>query len=244
MYSALIRCQLEKANFSLDEHTEVSDLLENDQLVESAFSHVSSTHLIHKYFVANMGMVEPVEYVCAGKGRKITFQYVPLLSVLKVLLQQEDVFAAVMNSNTTTKSDTDVLEDFTTGEFFAKHPVFGGDHTVLRIHLYTDELEIVNPLGSKKKKHKMCVFYFTLGNLLAKYRSQLRHVYLSILFPYRLLKEGYTYSDFLKPLIGDLKTLQKEGITVTIGEQIYKFIGAVATISTDNLSAHSLAGFA
>ena len=41
----------------------------------------------------------------------------------------------------------------------------------LEILLYLDEIEIVNPIGSHVKKHKMTMFYFTLANIPPAFRS-------------------------------------------------------------------------
>ena len=90
---------------------------------------------------------------------------------------------------------------------------FRGDPNLIRIHLYTDELEVVNPLGSKKLLHKVCAFYFSIGYLEPKYRSHLRHIHLAILARYQLVQK-YTYSDILKPLIEDLNKLQTTGLYV------------------------------
>ena len=37
-----------------------------------------------------------------------------------------------------------------------------------------DELEICNPLGSRVKRHKLGVVFYTLGNIHPKYRSMLK----------------------------------------------------------------------
>ena len=59
----------------------------------------------------------------------------------------------------------------------------------LRLHLYEDEFEIVNPLGSKRTKYKLCAFYYTIGNLSGKYRSQLKHIHLALLARYSHVKQ-------------------------------------------------------
>jgi hypothetical protein len=48
-----------------------------------------------------------------------------------------------------------LLADFCDGEAFRNHPLFSVDPTALQILLYYDEIEIVNPLGSKTSKHKL-----------------------------------------------------------------------------------------
>lgn len=43
----------------------------------------------------------------------------------------------------------------------------------IQIILNTDDIEIVNPLGSHVKKHKLTMFYYTLGNIPPQFRSKL-----------------------------------------------------------------------
>ena len=42
----------------------------------------------------------------------------------------------------------------------------------LLIFLHTDDIEVENPLGSHVKKHKLSMFYFTLGNITPMFRSR------------------------------------------------------------------------
>lgn len=39
--------------------------------------------------------------------------------------------------------------------------------------LYTDEIELCNPLGSRANKNKLLLIYYTLGNINPEYRSRL-----------------------------------------------------------------------
>jgi hypothetical protein len=50
------------------------------------------------------------------------------------------------------------LADYCDGENFKNHPLFSVDPTALQITLYYDEIEIVNPLGSKTFKNKLGMF--------------------------------------------------------------------------------------
>lgn len=47
------------------------------------------------------------------------------------------------------------MYDFCSGTRYSSHSLFGVDSTALQIILYYDELEICNPLGSRRKKHKI-----------------------------------------------------------------------------------------
>jgi len=46
------------------------------------------------------------------------------------------------------------IYDFCDSEAFRNHPLFSRDPLALQILMYYDNVEVVNPLGSKTKKHK------------------------------------------------------------------------------------------
>ena len=48
----------------------------------------------------------------------------------------------------------DVLRDFCDGEVYRQHPLFTLHFDALQVLFYYDEVEVFNPLGSKKK-HKI-----------------------------------------------------------------------------------------
>ena len=52
-------------------------------------------------------------------------------------------------------------------------PLFSVDPYVLLIIGYYDDLEVVNPLGSYIKKHKLGWLFFFLGNVRPQYQSTL-----------------------------------------------------------------------
>ena len=96
----------------------------------------------------------------------------------------------------------------------------------VQIFLYFDELELCNPLGSKRSIHKIgaykpCIpdnfvldisflcagaFYFTLGNISPKYRSKLKSIQLLALVKNSLIKK-YGMNSVLEPIVKDLKAL-------------------------------------
>ena len=55
------------------------------------------------------------------------------------------------------------MADYCDGSVFRNHPLFSVDPTALQITLYYDEVEIVNPLGSKTGKHKLGNYLMTFG---------------------------------------------------------------------------------
>ena len=52
-----------------------------------------------------------------------------------------------------------LLGDYCDGELYATSALFQEDPCALQIQLYYDELELCNPLGSKKHKLGRCMLY-------------------------------------------------------------------------------------
>ena len=108
--------------------------------------------------------------------------------------------------------------------------------------MYEDEFEVVNPLGSKRTIHKLCAFYYTVGNLNSKYISKLKHIHLALMVRYSFVRQ-FGLNIILKPMLDDLKKLAHDGFTLNLGGIELTIRAALATISGDNLSAHMLGGF-
>ena len=136
--------------------------------------------------------------------------YVPILETLKSYLSHEDVIRCVMSESLNSKN----LNGFTSGTLFKEHPLFSIDRHALRINLYTDELELCNPLGGNKK-HKIAVVYFQLGNIGPKHLSSLGIIHLALVVKWNyVLRVGY--SVVFDPLIKDLQSLTNQGIVVKL----------------------------
>lgn len=112
------------------------------------------------------------------------------------------------------------MRDYCDGIVAKKHPLFSTSMGSLQILLYYDDLEVCNPLGSRKSIHKLgndikyqiCMvffliiglFYFTFGNY--RNRSVLRNIHLVAIAKTSLIKK-YTMSAVLSPLIKDVQKL-------------------------------------
>jgi len=85
---------------------------------------------------------------------------------------------------------------------YGKTPVLIWMLIFVRIHLYSDEFELCNPLGSSKGEHKICAFYFLVSNLETKYWSSLSNIHLAMLCKYKHVK-SIGYKAILEPLLAD-----------------------------------------
>ena len=136
--------------------------------------------------------------------------YVPILSTLKVLLQHEDVLGHIYE-NPICQGNT--MTNYSQGSLFKKNKLLATVPNCLEIILYHDDFGVSNPLGNKFKKYKMPAFYFVLGNIRGKYRSRLKDVQLTFLFPSELTQK-YGYRVLIEPLLDDIKVLQSTGLYV------------------------------
>lgn len=178
------------------------------------------------------------------KRRKVSvsskFYYVPVLDSLRNLLQLDDFLAEVLNPHA--QSTDDQLGDFCDGSLFKTHPLFSEDPYALQVIPYYDELEVVNPIGSYIKKHKLGCLFFFLGNIRPQFRSTFKAIHLVAVARSTDI-DTFGIDAFLLPIVEDLKILYCDGITVPVGGKECTFYGAVLAFLADTLAAHSLGGF-
>jgi hypothetical protein len=109
------------------------------------------------------------------------------------------------------------------------------------LHFYSDELQLNNPLGSKKDQ-KICAFYFLVGNIETRYWSSLSNIHLALLCKYSDMKK-VGYQKIMPPLLDDVKILEQEGIILHIDGRPFQVFGSIVTFTGDNLTTHATGGF-
>ncbi|XP_036974001.1 uncharacterized protein LOC119030479 [Acanthopagrus latus] len=145
------------------------------------FTKVSSTHLQDSSIRHFFHPVEPEEVVISqtacrikgGNSRALTvktnsFCYVPLFKSLEELFSDPRIFTMI--SCIPKRCKEGFLYDIADGEFLRHHPLFSVRHAALQLILYTDEIEICNPLGSHATMNKLLMVYYTLGNIDPNHR--------------------------------------------------------------------------
>lgn len=126
------------------------------------------------------------------------------------------------------KRNDNCIEDYVDSIMATQHPLLVTTEE-LSIHLmmYFDELEVCNPLGSARKKHKLgnivllhgnptvyfivCflgMFYFTIGNIHPKHRSRLTSIYLLAICKATIIKE-YGIGTILNQIVNDVCILEQ-----------------------------------
>lgn len=149
-----------------------------------------------------------------------SFQYVPLLKSLQQLFNRKDVVDEVVENHRGHQSDGVTGEQctyksFQDGSHFKGNGFLSGGELRILLTLYIDDFELCNPLGTSRRKHKLCGIYWTLSNLPPSSHSALSAIYLAILCKSDNVKK-YGYDNVLHPLLQDVKTLEQEGIFVPL----------------------------
>ena len=184
-------------------------------------------------FVPPVSYSLPVDVTCSER----TYQYVPILQSLALLLSHEEVCKQFLD--TQQESNDSVLKDYYDGMTFKQNRLFSSHRSTLQIILYQYSFEVVNPLGSAKKIHKILAVYFSLGNLYCYNRSRINPMQLVILCKEKYI-DSRNVTALFQPLINDLKILETEGLDVGLKEKVY---GRIVAITGDNLGSNWIGGF-
>ncbi|XP_064479212.1 uncharacterized protein LOC135392429 [Ornithodoros turicata] len=208
-----------------------------------------SEHARLNYVKEHFPFVQPKEInlddsINARSGRHV-FYYVPVQDMLRNLVSAdlgEHVLSTLQGRNNDS-FDANTLTDVCDGDFARSRAVIEeGVVGTLLLLLYTDELEVTNPIGAARGVHKLLVVYVNLLNLHPRYRSTLESIHLVLIVKYTLLKQ-YGLNRIMEPLIADLNSLQSNGLDVVLNGSTVYMKACVVGFSGDNLSLNRLGGF-
>jgi hypothetical protein len=246
IHGEMLSYALEKAvTTDADLNVWLPELFSQTNAFSAPFDTVKSGYLQHQYFVKELGMVEPrkitLGYVRKSKGRGMKRRcvdvceemiYVPLLDSIKQMMSSK----SIQFENKLVPTEKQVC-DFHDGSVFKSHPLFSIQPNALQVCLYYDDVEFCNPLGSKKTKHKLGIFYYSLYNLSKRQRFKIDNIQLLMLVKQKFIKK-YSMNTILKPVVKDLLCLEK-GVIIN-GKTVF---GALVSVLADNPASSSIGGF-
>lgn len=223
-----------------DTITNVIEELKNEDILKAGNGVLRTDQCRKTVFKNSFNYVEPVPLYLGTNdaGKECFAQYVPIKKTLSALFESE-AFKMQYDKAHSRLSTQDVFEDVWDGHNTADNVLFKSDTSSLALILYQDAFEVVNPLGSGRKKHKVLAVYLTLGDILPYNRSNIDHMQLVLLCREQDFKY-FGQEMVFNPLIKDLKELEDRGIVLRDGNVIR---GAVCAIAGDNLGSHSIGGF-
>ena len=172
------------------------------------------------------------------------FYYVPIENTLKLVLQQPQSWLLI--DRRAEQADSGIVADWLHGCNGVQLKQYCADKFPLSIpvfiQVYFDEVETVNPIGSKTGIHKLGAFYFVIKNFPATANSSLHNIHLLALAHAADLKK-YTADAVMRRIVSELKELHEVGFTVQSDSQVQHFRCFLTQIVGDNLGLHSILGF-
>ncbi len=183
-------------------------------------------------------VIEPVEYVLNRQKSSHTVVHVPILTLLSEILKRDEVLHELRVNRPVEQSGQ--YKSCLDGDYFKRNQILSHEDVSLFITLYIDDFETCNPLGTSRKKHKVCGVYWVLANLPRRCKSSLSSIYLALLCKTEHVKI-YGYNSILEPLIKDIQHLETVGVFVE--KLACNVKGTILYVAADNSASHSLAGF-
>ncbi|XP_033097594.1 uncharacterized protein LOC117101675 [Anneissia japonica] len=199
-----------------------------------AYEQLKSDYRRKEYYKHKFKFVNPVAFnLNRNENNELnSFYYIPLLETIKNVLEVDENFSKMLSPPDTGSM---FLSGFSDGYLFKKLQFA---EPWIRIILYYDDFEVVNPIGAHRGKHKIAGIYFTIDNLGVHSNSKTDSVFLLLL----CRSKDFTHEnlpEILSPLIEDLSSLENEGIDVNN----HRLKGSLVFVAGDNLGSHFLGGF-
>lgn len=198
---------------------------------------LSTEYRRKQYFKTHLSYVAPITINLGFDNNNVKrqYEYIPIIETIQELMKDQSVKSQFENPIISTDG---VLRDFMDGNIAKNNILFIQFNNAIKLILYQDSFEVVNPLGSAKRKHKILAVYVTLGNIYPCNRSKIDQMQLVLLVRDVDFKHFGHEAVFCR-LISDLKKIEEEGVLVD-GEYIK---GTIAMILGDNLGSHCVGGF-
>lgn len=187
--------------------------------------------LLGKKFVTRKGVIKEID--------KIGY-LVPFKENLQNLLSMPEVWHEVQNPH---YSNKEFMFDICDGDYIQGHPLFMRNPKALQIILNCDDMEIVNPLGSHVKKHKLSMFYWTLANIKPEYRSRLNVIQLLAIGRTVDVRCHDALSKILDDFINVVNELSQGGIQMDINGFLNHIEGTLVIVPADTLGSNWLGMF-
>ena len=225
---------------------QVMAILEDDVSIK-AQENLNSEYKRNKFLNENFKIIKPQEIILNPSGmvrgeKKESYMYVPVKETFKALIEDSS-FNKMMEAvrNNPGHEDDTVLDDIKDGWNYKNTEYFQQNPDAFCGILYSDGVEVVNPLGAARGRHKLLQLYWTLADIPKMYRGRIDRIQLGVVIKEKLLKK-YGYQQIYGRMINDMRDLEKNGVEVlspvprTVKIAFFMHIG-------DSLEQHSLGGF-
>ncbi|XP_065665683.1 uncharacterized protein LOC136087105 [Hydra vulgaris] len=160
-----------------------------------------------------------------------TVHHVPIKDLLKMMYNKHSNEPGFWLKH---KETFGIYSDLLSGSLI--QDIAKSDDKILYLILYQDSFEIVNPIGSGRKKHKILAVYLTLANIPSHKRYAWEQLQLILMCKDADLKY-FDLSNVFAPIFSELAE-----ISVSVSES-FSIKTKLLCILGDNLGSHSIGGF-
>ena len=238
----ILRKSLNRTEMNPGEIERIVDDVENDAFLRAQMK-LDSEYKRTKYVRENMKYIAPVEVLLNKEDvkrgeKKEVFHYVSVVETFRNIL--EDPSFIKMKSMEIIENQEDKFQDLKDGSNFVENKFFKSNPGAYAAILYSDALELKNPLGAARGSYKVVQTFLTFADITKSQRSQVDRLQLVMVFREKLLAK-HSLKTIYKPLIDDLKKLEA-GIVIKFPTERTVKCG-VLCYSSDNLEASVVGGF-
>lgn len=207
-----LRSVLQSMTLSDEVVTKICDCIKESDLFSACHrGPLRTTYSRNQTFSKNFKYTS-AKKVALGMDANMTHKfayYIPLAESLKNYLQSD--MSKTAQPEQCGDPDPEIFTDLFDGQNFKCHQFFKENPESLKFILYQDSFEIVNPLASAKRTHKVLAVYLSLANLPIHLRSNTDNMFLVLLCAENDMKH-FGPAKVFSDLLTDLKSLETEGI--------------------------------
>ena len=151
-------------------------IVEDDYL--KAHIQLDTEYKRNKFIQENFKYVAPVEIVMNEEEVKQGFKkdvihYIPIKESLRSLLEDQSLITVLDQEREKFRNNDGVLRDFRDGSAYQESTYFKNNPGAYAAHFYSDGVELSNPLGAAKGRHKIVQVFYTLCQIPKSQRSQI-----------------------------------------------------------------------
>ena len=158
--------------------------------------------------------------------------YVPFLKCLQRLLDMPEISDIICRGEFSNRQD---VQD---GLYLQTHEYLKLHKDALLFSLYTDDFEIVNPIGSHHTVHKLTIYYFQLLNIPPLFRSKLSAIQLLAVAKTDYIKK-WGCDKLMEYFVRDLNKLHN-GVMLRIAGRQQMCFGLLVYVTGDTLAAQAI----
>lgn len=226
----------------------IDQILFNDDADNNFFDELKSEHKRVAFYQKHFKMVNPKSVLLGhhlkkSKGSVHRVQdhgyFIPLQDLIESLYNLPKFCFWLEHTH---NSQDNLMKDICDGQYISNSPLFERNSNALQILLYNDDIEIVNPLGTHVKKHKITLFYASFANIPPEYRSKLQSIFLIAVAKSKYLKH-HGFGKLLKDFIDTVNKMSSDGLQIVVNGLPRTIKGALVMTPADTPAANSLGGF-